>query len=375
VQFELSREQQTLKESCREFTLSEIAPFADDYDKNEALPGSIIKKISEQQYIASLLPEQYGGKNADMTEFGIINEEIGRGCSSVRSLLTVHAMVTSSLYRWGSKEQKHKWLYGLGKGNKIGAFALSEPDVGSDGKSVKVELTQQGDGFILNGHKKWITFGQIADLFLVIAQINGSPIACLVEKQNPGLKIEAINGLMGTRATMLAELKFEDCKISHDDLVGGAGFGFSAIAMSALDIGRFSVATGSVGIAQACLDCSLDYASERKQFGSTLSEFQLIRRKLTNMIVQIKAARLLCYQAAYQHERNHPKSTKEIMFAKYYASTIANDIARDAVQVHGGNGILAGYKVERFFRDAKIMEIIEGTSEMNQIVLGTRNAI
>ena len=258
----------------------------------------------------------------------------------------------------------------LATGKKLGAFALSEPDIGSDAKNIKTQVYEKDDGYILNGQKKWITYGQMADVFLVFAQYDGNkPLALLVEKDTPGLSITPIGGLLGTKASMLAKLNFEQCRVPKENKLGGLGFGFLGVATSALDLGRYSVACGSVGIGQACLEASLHYAAERKQFGVALKKHQLIRQMLANMITQVKAARLLCYQAGYLKDTAHPSASNETLVAKYFASTMANQVASDAVQIHGANGCSADYAVQRHFRDAKVMEIIEGSSQMQQLLI------
>jgi alkylation response protein AidB-like acyl-CoA dehydrogenase len=305
----------------------------------------------------------------DMITFGLLHEEMGRGCSSIRSLLTVHSMVTHALLRWGSKQQKAFWLPKLATGEIIGAFALSEPNVGSDAKSVETTARLCGDYYVLNGQKKWITYGQIADLFLLFARCDGKVSAFLVERNSPGFSTKPISGMLGARASMLAELYLNECAIPKENLVGGRGFGLATIATSALDIGRYSVACGCVGIAQACLEASLQYTSERKQFGSYLKDHQLIQRMITEMITNVKAARLLCYQAGYLKEIGDPNTIMETWVAKYFASTIAFKAANDAVQIHGANGCSNDYPVQRYLRDAKIMEIIEGSTQLQQMTI------
>lgn len=369
MKLELTPQQINYQAEIRAFVNEEICPHASEWDKKEFTPPELIKKIAQRGFLGTLLPPEYGGKKIDAIAFGILNEEIGRGCSSVRSLLTVHNMVSYALYKWGNKCQKDFWLPKLAAGEIIAAFALSEPNVGSDAKSVETTATFTGDAYILNGRKKWITYGQIADVFLVFAKCEGKPTAFLVEKNSPGLSVKPMSGILGTRASMLAELQFNNCQVSGENLVGKLGFGFSYIAASALDCGRYSVASGCVGIAQACLEACIKYTSDRKQFDVYLKEHQLIRQKITQMIANIKAARLLCYQAGYLKDISHPNSIIETSIAKYFASTAASKIANDAVQIHGGNGCSSEYPVERYFRDSKIMEIIEGSTQIQEVTI------
>ncbi|ARV60171.1 acyl-CoA dehydrogenase [Nostocales cyanobacterium HT-58-2] len=369
MRIELTAQQKDAQSEFRAFVNEEIVPHANCYEKEERTPSKLIEQLAHKGYLSAVLPKEFGGKGMDMITFGLLNEEIGRGCSSLRSLLTVHSMVAHALCKWGNKSQKEYWLPKLASGEVIAAFALSEPNVGSDAKSIETTAILSGDSYILNGHKKWITYGQIADVFLVFAQCAGKPSAFLVEKNNPGLSIKPISGMLGVRASMLAQLNFQDCRIPQENLVGRLGFGFSYIASSALDYGRYSVAWGSVGIAQACLEASIQYTGERKQFGVYLKEHQLIRQMITQMIANVKAARLLCYQAGYLKEIGDPNSIIETSIAKYFASTTATKVANDAVQIHGANGCSSEYSVARYLRDAKIMEIIEGSTQIQQITI------
>ncbi|WP_375501057.1 acyl-CoA dehydrogenase family protein [uncultured Nostoc sp.] len=267
MKLELSTQQKNAQAKFRAFVNEEICPSAGEWDRKEFTPPELIKKITEHGFLGAILPQEYGGKGMDMITYGILNEEIGRGCSSVRSLLTVHNMVAYALCKWGNKSQKEYWLPKFASGEIIAAFALSEPHVGSDAKSVETTATLAGDAYILNGQKKWITYGQIADVFLVFAKCEGKPTAFLVEKNSPGLLVKPMSGILGVRASMSAELLFNNCHVSSENLVGKLGFGFSYIASSALDYGRYSVASGCVGIAQACLEACIKYTNERKQFG------------------------------------------------------------------------------------------------------------
>jgi alkylation response protein AidB-like acyl-CoA dehydrogenase len=369
MKLEISSQQKKYQAEFRAFVNEEICPNAGEWDRQEFTPPELIKKIAERGFLGAILPQEYGGKGIDMITYGILNEEIGRGCSSIRSLLTVHNMVSQAVCKWGNKSQKEYWLPKLASGEIIAAFALSEPNVGSDAKSVETTARIAGDSYVLNGQKKWITYGQIADVFLVFAKCEGKAGAFLVEKNSSGFSVKSMSGILGTRASMIAELKFDNCHVPLENLVGKLGFGFSYIASSALDYGRYSVATGSVGIAQACLEACINYTNERKQFDVYLKEHQLIRQKITQMITNTKAARLLCYQAGYLKDINDPNSIIETSIAKYFASTVATKIANDAVQIHGGNGCSNEYPVERYLRDSKIMEIIEGSTQIQEITI------
>ena len=367
MRIELTAQQKDDCAAFRAFAREAIIPEADRYDQEERTPVELIRKIAQQGYLGALAPVENGGAGMDMITFGLLNEEIGRACSSVRSLLTVHSMVTYAIAKWGSKRQKATWLHRLAAGELIGAFGLSEPNVGSDAKSVETTATPCGDCYILNGTKRWITYGQIAGLFLIFARCEGKISAFLVERDAPGFSTKPIFGMLGTRASMLAELHLHNCEIPKENMLGGLGFGLATVATSALDIGRYSVACGCVGIAQACLDASLHYTSKRKQYGVYLKDHQLIQQMITNMIVNVKAARLLCYQAGYLKDIGDPSTVMETWTAKYFASLAATKAANDAVQIHGALGCSTEYPVQRYLRDAKIMEIIEGSTQIQQI--------
>lgn len=369
MHIEYTTEQQDNQHFYRQFAQNEVASLAQQIDETETFPCELVQKIAELGFLGALVPEEHGGKPLDLISFGLLNEELGNACSSTRSLITVHSMVTFALKRWGRKEQQEKWLPLLASGEKIGAFALSEPNIGSNAGYIETTAVPDGNELVVNGRKKWITFGQIADLFLLFARQDGKAIAMLVEKETPGLTIHPIRGMMGTKGAMLAELELKDCRIPTSNMLAGLGFGIMAVAMSALDIGRYSVAWGSVGIGQACLEASLDYTQVREQFGEPLRKFQLIQQMVTNMITHVKAARLLCLQAGYALENQQANATNDILIAKYFASKTAMEVATDAVQIHGANGCSSDYPVQRFLRDAKVMEIIEGSHQMQQIMI------
>jgi alkylation response protein AidB-like acyl-CoA dehydrogenase len=366
---ELTQQQLTDQARFRAFAEAEIAPHADRFDREERMSPELIRQIAQQGYLGATLPTSHGGGGMDMVTFGLLNEEFGRGCSSVRSLLTVHGMVSHVLLRWGSRQHKQELLPQLAAGELIGAFALSEPNVGSDAKSVETVAEPHGDSYVLNGCKKWITYGQIADIFLVFAQCEDKPTAFLVEANRPGVSVKPINGLLGCRGSMLAEVQFNGCAIPAENLVCRVGFGFSHVAATALDLGRYSVACGCVGIGQACLDASLRYSSERRQSGVYLREHQLIQQMITDMIANVQAARLLCHHAGELKDKNDLRAVMDTLIAKYFASTIASRAANDAVQIHGANGYSSDYPVQRYLRDAKAMEIIEGSSQIQQITI------
>lgn len=366
MKIELSQAQRERQTAFKAFVEREIAPNAAACDRQERLPDELIAALSRQGYLGALLPGEYGGMDLDVVTYGLLCQELGRGCPAAGLLVNVQAMVGQAIQRWGSESQRERWLKRLATGETLAAFALSEPQVGSDARNVETIATTTGESYLLNGRKQWISFGQAADLFLVFAQNEGEPCAFLVERGTPGLEVEPISGLLGLRACMLAALHLEDCRLEPDSLLGGPGFGFSPVAVSALDLGRYSVAWLCVGLAQACLEASLRFAGDRQQFGAYIKDHQLIRRMITDMVANTRAARLLCYQAGYLREKGDPGALLETMIAKYFAASMVAPIASDAVQIHGARGVSGDYPVERYLRDARIMDIIEGSAQILQ---------
>jgi glutaryl-CoA dehydrogenase (non-decarboxylating) len=369
MEIALTSQQKKDQLAFRTFVQEEIVPRANGYDQEEVTPPDLIRKVARMGYLGALAPHEYAGTEMDLITFGLLSEELGRGCSSIRSLLTVHSMVIHAILRWGNRQLKELWLPRLATGEAIGAFGLSEPNVGSDAQSVETTATLSGNDYILNGTKKWTTYGQIADLYLIFARYQGSVSAFLVERSLPGLSVKPLSGILGTRASMLAEIHLHDCRVPKANLVGGRGFGIASVATSALDIGRYTVAWGCVGITQACLDTSLRYTSQRAQFGVYLKEHQLIQQMITNMLVNVQAARLLCYQAGYLKDTGDPNTVMATWIAKYFASVAARNAAHDAVQIHGANGCSNEYDVQRYLRDTVVMEIIEGSTQIQQVTL------
>jgi alkylation response protein AidB-like acyl-CoA dehydrogenase len=280
-------------------------------------------------------------------------------------------MVSHTLLHWATPAARDRWLPQLAAGRALAAFALSEPNSGSDARAMETTARRVADGFTLHGVKKWISFGQIADLFLVFARCDGQPAAFLVERHTPGVAITPVGGLLGLRASMVADVRFDDCRVADDALVGRCGFGLSHVAGQALDFGRYSVAWGCVGVAHACLAASMAYAGERKQAGGYLKDHQLIQRMLTNMIVDVRAARLLCLEAGRLKDARDPRGVLQTSIAKYFSSGAAARASRDAVQIHGAHGCTAASVVARHFRDAKILQLVEGTDEIHQLAIAS----
>ncbi len=366
MQVEFSPAELEARAGFRAFVREHVAPHAGAWDRAARVPDTLVDLLRARGYLGAPLRHEWGGGEFDPIVYGLLTEELGRACSSVRSLLTVHDMVALTVQRWGSRELKQRLLPRLACGEILGALALSEPDVGSDAAGVRTEARLEGDEYVLEGRKKWTTFGQIADLFLVLARGDGQLTALLVPADTPGLVRRPLTGMVGTRASLLAEIDFGGCRVPRANVLGRPGFGFSHVISTALDHGRYSVAWGSVGIAQACLDACLEYTSQRRQFGVALREHQLVRRLLTDMIADVRAARLLCCRAGHQRRSGDPLGATETMLAKYFAARAAVRAANDAVQLHGANGLSEEYPLERYLRDAKVTEIIEGSTQIQQ---------
>ncbi|MBF0153439.1 MAG: acyl-CoA dehydrogenase family protein [Magnetococcales bacterium] len=370
MDMELTPEQARAHAAFKAFVDEQVLPFADQWDRQEALSTAIIQAMAREGYLGAALAKEHGGGGMDSVTFGLLCEEIGRGSASLLSLLTVHGMVCQALAFWGSDAQKRNLLPRLATGEVLGAFALTEPGIGSDAKNVETTVTQHENGsYLLNGDKKWISCGQIADVFLVFAQLEGKAVAFLVEKDRQGFSRQPITGLLGFRAAMLASLAMRECVVPEENMVGRPGFGFSHVAGLALDHGRFCVGNGCVGLTRACLEACLEYTHHRKQFGVYLREHPLLQKMIADMITQVEAARLLCRDAGRLKEERNPRSIMAISTAKYFASTVAARAASDAVQIHGANGCGPDYPVQRYFRDAKIMEIIEGSNQIQQTII------
>jgi glutaryl-CoA dehydrogenase (non-decarboxylating) len=371
MKIELTKDQLDHQEAFHTFATEEILPYAAKNDLEQRTPPELIKKLADRGYLGSMIPKEYGGLGMDMITIGLLNEEVGRACSSIRGLLTVHGMVALTILRWGTNEQRENWLPKMASGEVIGAFGLTEPNVGSDAKSVETTAVCADGKYILNGHKKWTTMGQVADIFLIFAKCEDKATAFIVERTRPGFSTNPITGLIGCRASMVAELFMENCSIPETNIVGRVGTGLSHVALNSLDYGRYTVAWGCVGLGHACLEESLEYSRKRKQFGAPLRQNQLIQQMITEMVVDIKAARLLCLNAGYLKDVGDPDSIMETWNAKYFASKMVNKASNDAVQIHGANGCSREYPVERYYRDARINEIIEGTTQMHEVLIAT----
>lgn len=370
MDFRLSPEQEEARATFRDFSASRVAAFVEQCDREEVIPAQLIEEISNRGYFGSIIPQELGGRGLDMITYGLLHEEIGRTCAAVRSLITVHDMVAQTILRWGSSFQQEQWLNKLASGRVLAAFAVSEPNIGSDLSNVETSARRCGpDDFVLNGVKSWISCAQLAEVFLVLARCEGKPTAFLVERNRPGLSIQPQVGLLGLRGSMLGQVTLKDCRVPKRNLIGREGFAMFSVIPTALALGRFSVAWGCVGIAQACLEASLAYTSKRKQFGVLLKDHQLIKQMISRTVTNVKAARLLCLHVACLKDAADPAAISETFVAKYFASQAAMQAATDAVQIQGAHGCTSSAAVQRYFRDAKVMEIIEGSTQIQQLTI------
>jgi alkylation response protein AidB-like acyl-CoA dehydrogenase len=361
--------QVTDRAAARSFVDTYIAPYAGSYDRKGCIPEELLERMAAAGLWAPFLPPEVGGAGMSMVTLGEVHEEVGRGCSSVRSLLTVHTMVSWAVQRWGSQVQRERWAPALARGDVIGAFCLSEPGAGSDTSGIASNVVESGGGWVLNGTKKWITCGQRADLYLVFARTAASIGAFLVPRSSPGVEVRPIDDILGTRASMLAEITFNDVALGPDALLGPSGFTSGMVLTGTLDLGRYSVAVGSVGIIQACLEACAAYASSRRVNGSVLRDLPLIQAKLSDMVTDARAARLLCAEAGRLKDAGEASTIMATWVAKYFASVAAAKHASEAIQIHGANGFSTDYPVARYYRDAKVMEIIEGSNEIQRMTI------
>jgi Acyl-CoA dehydrogenases len=348
----------------------EVAPQAGHFDREEALPREVIQRMADEGFLGAMVPQAFGGLGLDPLEYGDLTEIIGKACSSTRALLTVHAsLVAETLAKRGSDELKAKYLPDLASGRKLACFALSEPQVGSDASSVRTTYRREGDSYVINGRKKWISFAGIADLFLVIASDEGAVTAFIVERSMGGVSTHPMTGLLGSRAAHIAEVEFRNVVVPAENVVSRVGVGFSFVANTALYYGRYSIAWAGVAVAQAALELMCTYATTREQFGQRIGSYQLVQGMVADSVVKVNAARELCRRAGRLRQANNMDAVMETNVAKYFASTVARDVTDAAVQVLGGNGCWNEYPAERLFREAKVLEIIEGTSQMQQIMI------
>ncbi len=356
--------------ALRNWVKERVYPFSNAWEEQQAMPPDILSEFAGQGWFGAFLPEEWGGSGLGSLALGQACAGVAYGSVSLLSILTVHSMLCQAVLRWGTDDQKRQWLPALAAGKQRGAFALTEPNNGSDAAGITCQARRTQNGFVLNGKKKWISGSMLADVFLVMARLDDEgPTAFLVPATTPGLERTPMRDLFGFRAAGIAELAFTDCALPEAAQIGPAGGGFSFVGSHALDCGRFIVGWGGVGIMEGCLEASTAYAMERNQFGVPLRKHQLIQEMVANMATSLAAARALAEKAASLRDAGSPDSIMAIATAKYFASRAGMRAASDALQIHGGNGCSPEYPLMRYFRDAKICEIIEGSSQMQQLMI------
>jgi len=376
MNFEFTEEQQMVRNAVREFAENEIAPLAREYDEAEKFPRKQLDGLAELGLLGMIIPEEYGGAGFDSVSYALALEEIAKADSSVAVIVSVtNSVCCYPILSFGTEEQKQKYLVPLAKGEKLGAFCLTEPQAGSDASNQKTRAVESGDFYVLNGTKSWVTNGGEADVYLTIAVTGENDgrkeiTAFLIEGKAEGLAVSSIEHKMGQCAAQTCEMSLTDVKVSKESVLGEIGNGLK-IAFGSLDNGRIGIAALSVGIAQAALNESKNYAKDRTAFGRPIGEFQAIQFKLADMAMEIEAARLLTLRAAAMKDAGNKKSGVYASMAKLFASETANKVCAEAVQIHGGNGFSRHYNVEKYYRDARITTIYEGTSEMQRIVISS----
>ena len=375
IDFDLTDEQELVRRTAREFTDKVIVPRVRDNDRNAHFDLDLVSKLAAQGYLGAIVPREYGGAGLDYGTYGLIVEEIGRGDSAMRTVVSVQtSLVCSSIVRWGTEEQKQRFLPKLCSGEWLGCFGLTEPDTGSDAANQRTRAKKVDGGWSITGQKMWISMGNHARLVLLFAQtdpeLKHRGLACfLVETEGlEGFSTQEIHGKLGLRGSDTAALALDDVFVPDDAVLGEVGDGFK-VAMSALDSGRFSVAAGCVGICQGCVEASVAYSTEREQFGRPIASFQLVQAMIADMVVQTEAGRMLVWRAGHLKDRGRP-STTETSVAKLYATEAAVACANTAIQVHGGSGYVDDHPVERYLRDARVTTLYEGTTQIQKLIIG-----
>ncbi len=373
MHFQLTDEQQLLRQTVREFAEGEIRPFVREWDEAQEFPSALIPKLADLGLMGIQFPEQWGGAGMSAIDYCLCLEELARVDPSVALSVAAHnGLGPAHIFMFGSDAQKTRWLTPLARGEKLGAWALTEPNAGSDAAGTRTTAARDGGDWVLNGTKTFITHGKSADVLVIMAATDRARgakgiSAFIVERGTPGLRAGRKEDKLGMRASETTEVILDQCRVPADQLLGEVGMGFIG-ALQVLDAGRIGIAALSVGLAQGAFDCSRAYAASRKQFGQPIASFQAIQWKLADMATRIEAARLLTYRAAFLKDRQQ-RTTLESAMAKLYASEVAVRAAEDAVQIHGGYGFVKDYPAEKFFRDVKLTTIGEGTSEIQRLVI------
>ncbi len=372
IDLSLSQENILVQESVRDFVAAEITPHIRAWDEKREVHREVFARMGELGFLGAPIPEAYGGPGMDYVSLGILCEELERGDTAFRVIMSVHVGLNSlTLLQWGTEEQKQRWLVPQATGDKLATFGLTEPGAGTDAASLASTARRDGDSYVLNGSKMWISLADVADHFLVFASVDRAAghrgiTAFMVERGMGGLSTSTIHGKLGIHAGNTGALFFDGVRVPLENRIGEEGEGFT-IAMSAIDQGRYTVASGAVGLAQACLDASVSYAHERHTFGQEIGQHQLVKQMIANMGAGIEAGRLLCRQVAFLKDRGL-RSTRETSLAKWFCTDHAVRSAMDAIQVHGAYGYSNEYPVERYLRNSKAAVIYEGTSQLHTLI-------
>jgi glutaryl-CoA dehydrogenase (non-decarboxylating) len=357
--------------AAREFMQQHILPQANQSALAGQLPDGLIQQLAARRLLGTMISQEFGGLGLGYGEYGELTRLIGYGCSSLRSLLTVHDMVSYAIQKFGSIAQKQNWLPALAKGNVIGAFVLTEENQGSSFEQIKTTLTEKNGSYSLSGNKVWISYGQVADLLLVFAKLTGDlPVALLVPSDSVGIHITPIQHALGLSASMLAEIHFDDVSILPEQLLGKPGIGLNFIASQCLTLGRYSVACGSLAIIDACLQATQEKVLQVRPDGGQLIDFQLISGMVSDMIANRKMAQLLCKNAGEKLAANFFNAIEDVMIAKYMTAKLATSASNDALQIHGAAGHRQESSLRRYWHDAKVNELIEGSNEVMRAVIG-----
>ena len=374
MDFTFTDEQKQLRKSVREFAEDEIAPHVMEWDESSHFPSEILPKLAEMGLLGVIFPEQYGGAGLGYIEYATVIEELARVDGSVGLFVAAHnSLCSNHIYKFGSEEQKRKYLVPLAQGKKLGAWSLTEPEAGSDAGGTRTTAVRDSKGWILNGSKTFTTNGTYADICVAMAVTDKSKdshgiSAFILEKGTPGFRPGKKENKLGMRASDTSEVIFTDCRIPGENLLGPEGEGFIS-SLKILDGGRISIAALGLGMAQGALEAATRYAKERKQFNQPIADFQAIQFKLADMATQVEAARLLVYQAAWLADQKNVRFTREASMAKYFAGEVAVHVASECVQIHGGYGFIKDYPAEKYYRDSKLCTIGEGTSEIQKLVI------
>ena len=374
MDFTFTEEQKHLRKTVREFAEGEIAPHVMEWDEAAHFPTELLPKLGDMGLLGVIFPEEYGGAGLGYSEYATVIEELSRVDGSVGLFVAAHnSLCSNHIYKFGSEAQKKKYLVPLAQGKKLGAWSLTEPEAGSDAGGTRTTAVRDGGRWLLNGSKTFTTNGSYADICVAMAVTDKSKgshgiSAFVVEKGTPGFRPGKKENKLGMRASDTSEVIFSDCRIPEAQLLGPEGEGFTG-SLQVLDGGRISIAALALGMAQGALDAATVYAKQRKQFGKAIAEFQAIQFKLADMATQVEAARLLVYQAAWLADQKNARFTRESSMAKLFASEVAVRVANECVQVHGGYGFIKDYPAEKFYRDAKLCTIGEGTSEIQRLVI------